>query len=55
MYMLAQAGLMEELFCMFDEKLENEGLITHKGTIINFMRYEFLKRPKPPEGISAPC
>ena len=32
---LAQEGLMEELFCMFDEKLENEGLITHKGTIID--------------------
>ena len=32
---LAHAGLMEELFCMFDEKLENEGLITHKGTIID--------------------
>ena len=32
---LAQADLMEELFCMFDEKLENEGLITHKGTIID--------------------
>ena len=32
---LAQADLMEELLCMFDEKLENEGLITHKGTIID--------------------
>lgn len=32
---LAQAEVMEELFCMFDEKLEAEGLITHKGTIID--------------------
>lgn len=32
---LAQAEVMEELFCMFDEKLEVEGLITHKGTIID--------------------
>ena len=33
--MIAQAGLMEELFCMFDKKLESEGIITHKGTIID--------------------
>lgn len=26
---------MEELFCMFDAMLESEGLITHKGTIID--------------------
>ena len=26
---------MEELFCLFDEMLEAEGLITHKGTIID--------------------
>ena len=26
---------MEELFCMFDSMLESEGLITHKGTIID--------------------
>lgn len=32
---LAQAEVIEELFCMFDEKLEAEGLITHKGTIID--------------------
>ena len=32
---LAQAEVIEELFCMFDEKLESEGLITHKGTIID--------------------
>lgn len=32
---LAQAEVMEELFCLFDEKLESEGLITHKGTIID--------------------
>ena len=32
---LAQAGIMEELFCMFDAMLEEEGLITHKGTIID--------------------
>ena len=31
---LAEAGLMEELFCIFDRKLENEGLITQKGTIV---------------------
>ena len=32
---LAQSGIMEELFCMFDEMLEEEGLITHTGTIID--------------------
>ena len=32
---LAQAEVIEELFRMFDEKLEEEGLITHKGTIID--------------------
>lgn len=32
---LAEAEVMEELFCMFDEVLEKEGLITHKGTIID--------------------
>ena len=26
---------MEELFCLFDEQLEKEGLITHKGTIVD--------------------
>jgi len=24
----------EKLFCMFDAVLENEGVITHKGTIV---------------------
>lgn len=32
---LAEAGVMEELFCIFDTMLESEGLITHKGTIID--------------------
>jgi IS5 family transposase len=32
---LAEAEVMEELFCMFDGMLEAEGLITHKGTIID--------------------
>lgn len=32
---LAQAELIDEMFFMFDEKLESEGLITHKGTIID--------------------
>lgn len=32
---LAEAEIMEELFCMFDGMLEAEGLITHKGTIID--------------------
>lgn len=32
---LAQTDAMEELFCLFDEMLEAEGLITHKGTIID--------------------
>ena len=32
---LAEAEVMEELFCMFDAMLESEGLITHKGTIID--------------------
>ncbi|MCI7147748.1 MAG: IS5/IS1182 family transposase, partial [Firmicutes bacterium] len=26
---------MEELFCLFDKMLEKEGLITHKGTIVD--------------------
>lgn len=25
----------EKLFCLFDEVLEKEGLITHKGTIVD--------------------
>lgn len=32
---LAQTNAMEELFCFFDKTLESEGLITHKGTIID--------------------
>ena len=32
---LAETEVMEELFCMFDSMLESEGLITHKGTIID--------------------
>lgn len=32
---LARAELIDEMFFMFDEKLEKEGLITHKGTIID--------------------
>lgn len=32
---LAEAKVMEELFCMFDAVLEREGLITHKGTIVD--------------------
>ena len=31
----SQTETMEELFCLFDEKLEAEGLITHKGTIVD--------------------
>lgn len=32
---LSQTDVMEELFCLFDKKLESEGFITHKGTIID--------------------
>lgn len=32
---LAQAELIDKMFFMFDEKLEEEGLITRKGTIID--------------------
>lgn len=32
---LAEAEVMEELFCLFDAMLETEGLITHKGTIVD--------------------
>jgi len=32
---LANADMGEKLFCMFDEVLEKEGLITHKGTIVD--------------------
>ncbi len=27
--------MIEELFCLFNEQLENEGLITHKGSIVD--------------------
>ena len=32
---LTNAEMGEKLFCMFDEVLENEGLITHRGTIVD--------------------
>ena len=32
---LAEAKSAEKLFCMFDEFLEKEGLISHKGTIVD--------------------
>lgn len=32
---LSQTEAMEELFCLFDKMLETEGLITHKGTIVD--------------------
>lgn len=32
---LAESNASEELFSLFDKKLESEGLITHKGTIID--------------------
>lgn len=32
---LAQAETIDKIFCMFDEQLEEEGLITHKGTIVD--------------------
>ncbi len=32
---LAEAEVMKELFYLFDEQLENEGLITHKGSIVD--------------------
>lgn len=32
---LAEAKAAEKLFCMFDEFLEKEGLISHKGTIVD--------------------
>ena len=32
---LSQTEAMEKLFCLFDEMLEAEGLITHKGTIVD--------------------
>ena len=32
---LAEAKAADKLFCMFDEFLEKEGLISHKGTIVD--------------------
>lgn len=32
---LANEDTMEKLFCLFDAELEKEGLITHKGTIVD--------------------
>lgn len=40
---LANAEMGEKLFCMFDAVLENEGLITHKGTIVDAT---FVEAPK---------
>lgn len=40
---LANAEMVEKLFCMFDAVLENEGLITHKGTIVDAT---FVEAPK---------
>lgn len=32
---LVEADVIDKIFCMFDEQLESEGLITHKGTIVD--------------------
>ena len=32
---LAETETVDKLFCMFDEHLENKGLISHKGTIVD--------------------
>ena len=40
---LANAEMGEKLFCMFDAVLESEGLITHKGTIVDAT---FVEAPK---------
>ena len=32
---LAETETLDKLFCMFDEHLEKEGLISHKGTIVD--------------------
>ena len=32
---LSQTNAIEKIFCLFDEMLEAEGLITHKGTIVD--------------------
>lgn len=43
---LAHADLFDKMFFMFDEKLEEEGFITHKGTIINASFVNVLKQCK---------
>ena len=35
---LAETETVDKLFCMFDEHLEKEGLISHKGTIVDAPR-----------------
>ena len=35
---LAETETVDKLFCMFDEHLENKGLISHKGTIVDAPR-----------------
>ena len=32
---IAETETVDKLFCMFDEHLEKEGLISHKGTIVD--------------------
>ena len=32
---LTETETVDKLFCMFDEHLEKEGLISHKGTIVD--------------------
>ena len=32
---LAETETVDKLFCTFDEHLENKGLISHKGTIVD--------------------
>ena len=44
---LAESETMDELFCMFDEMLESEWLITHKGTIVDAT---FVDAPKQRNG-----
>ena len=34
-YDIAETETVDKLFCMFDEHLEKEGLISHKGTIVD--------------------
>ena len=35
---LTQAGIMEQLFSQFNQMLEDRGIITHKGTIVDAPR-----------------